>query len=500
MAGVLQFTLGLETADFLNEAGISSAAITALAGAGEALHKVLENVFKAFEQGAALEHLSKRTGESAGKLYQLEEAFKACGGSAESLPTMLYQMQKALGGVSEMGESTADVFHKLGLDVNELKKAGPAEALGKIMERMGGLSQDSAAKASSMIFGRMGGGQAVQMSRSSQEFREAFADAARQADIFDRAGAAFAKIKRTIQGIKREFVGFWAGLAEGAAPAVQMILDWLKKIDLTSMGQKIGAVLGEITEAFGSGEITALIVEGFQAAFEQVGNYAMRMFNGVCAAFLTRLGQVASEMPELFGVLAPAITATLTTSLKLFAANLLSTLGDLAATLGAKGTAMGLFGSASKLAGSGRDDADKAEKTAKGGINNLIKTAVADTGEMADAFKSAWVETGSPLGNDATANLQAHLANLGSRLGSATSGGKRGGGESDVDFGKGLTHRAEGNVFEKMGFNMGGAGGPIQDVVKNTARTADAIDQLREVILYNQSHYGEVESGLHLPS
>src|ERR1017187_5019079 len=127
MGGVLQFTLGLEVSDFLSKAGISSTAITGLAGAGEMLHKAMEKVFQSFEQGAALDHLSKRTGESAGKLYQLQEAMKACGVSAESLPQMLFQMQKALGGVSEMGEDTAGVFHKMHLSIGDLKSAGPAE-------------------------------------------------------------------------------------------------------------------------------------------------------------------------------------------------------------------------------------------------------------------------------------------------------------------------------------------------------------------------------------
>jgi len=500
MAGVLQFTLGLETSKFLSELGLASHEILSFAAVGEGLHKVMDKVFESFERGAALEHLAKRTGESAGKLYQLEEAFKAVGGSGESLPGMIFMMQKALGGVSEMGENTSDVFHKLGLDLDELKKAGPAEALGKIMERMGGLSQDSAAKASSMLFGRMGAAQAVQMSRSPQEFKEAFADAARQADIFERAGAAFAKIHRTIDAIKREFVGFWAGLAEGAAPAVQSILDWLRKIDLTSIGKQIGAVLGEIIEAVRSGEITTLITEAFQAAFEQVGNYAMRMFNGVGAAFLTRISQVVSEIPELFGVIAPAITTILTSSLKMFAANFNSTLSDLSRELGSNKLAMVFARRSSAWAGSAGKDSDDASKTAKAGIGRIIAGTVADAGEVAEAFKTAWGETGSPFGNDATAKLQAHLAKLGSRLGSATASGEHGGGEENIDFGKGLTHRTEGNAFEKMGFNMGGAGGPIQDVVKNTGRTADAIDQLREVILYNQSHYGDPGLGEHLPS
>ncbi|MCX6928199.1 MAG: hypothetical protein NT154_34065, partial [Verrucomicrobia bacterium] len=204
MAGVLQFTLGLEVHEFLHSASLSSAAITGLTGAGEAMHKMMEKLFQSIEHGHELEHLSKRTGDSVSNLYRLQEAMRATGGSIESLPTMLFQMQKALGGISETGESTADVFHKLGLNIQELKHANPTEAFNQILQRLGSLSPDSMAKASSMIFGRMGAGTANQMARSPDEFKEASADSARQAAIFERAAPAFDRIMQTILGIKRE--------------------------------------------------------------------------------------------------------------------------------------------------------------------------------------------------------------------------------------------------------------------------------------------------------
>jgi hypothetical protein len=488
MAGVLEFTLGLQASEFLSGLGLAQGHILSLAGAGEMLHKAFEKVFQAFEQGAALEHLSRRTGETVGNFYRLQQGLQAAGASAESLPSMLFMMQKSLGGVSEMGESTADVFHKLGLNISELKRLGPAEAFGKIMERMGTMSQESAVKASSMIFGRMGAGTAVQVSRSSSEFGQEFKDAARQAEIFERAGAAFAKIQRTILNIKDEIAGFWAGIAEGAAPAVQTVLDWLRKIDLTSIGTRIGKVLGAITEAIASGEGTALLKESFEAAFEQIGNYAMRMFNGVFAVLVTRITQVAAEMPKIFGVIAPGITAALTGSIKTFAGEMLLTLSNAAQALGQNKLAMTLARSGADVAASSSRGSDEAAAKAKSGLNEILMGTVADMGELGSAFKGAWNDTGSPFGTDSTAKLQAHLGKLMARVGTAGSSEGARASDEDVNFGKGLTHRTEGNAFEKMGFVMGGGGGPIQDVVKNTARTADAIDQLREVIEYNNSH------------
>ena len=275
---------------------------------------------------------------------------------------------------------------------------------------------------------------------------------------------------------------------------MQTILDWLRKIDLTSIGTRIGKIIGAIGEAISSGEATSLLTESFQAAFEQIGNYAMRMFNGLIAVLITRIGQVAAETPKVFGIIAPAVTAALTGAFKNFAAEMISNLGGVAAALGANKMAMGLFASASNMAGSSGKGSDEAAAKLKLGINEMIKETVADAGEGASAFKGAWKDTGSPFGNDATNKLQAHLGALMSRVGTAASGTGKRAGEEDVQFGGGLNHRTEGNVFEKMGFNMGGEA-PMNEVAKNTARTVDAIDQLREAILEGWKNGDVVQPG-----
>src|ERR1035438_2836463 len=142
MAGVLQFTLGLEVSNFLHECGLSSAAILGLERVGEGLRGVMERTWGAIEQAGALEHLSRRTGETAGNLYRMQEGFKAAGVGAEPLGMMLYQMQKSLGGVNEMGEDTSSIFMRLGLSVASLKKQGGAGAFQEIIASLGKLRSE----------------------------------------------------------------------------------------------------------------------------------------------------------------------------------------------------------------------------------------------------------------------------------------------------------------------------------------------------------------------
>ena len=299
MAGVLQFTLGLEVSEFLRKIGFTAEGILGLAGAGEAFRKVFERTFQAIEQAGGLQHLSKRTGESVANLFRLQEAFKACGGEAESVDGLIFQMQKSLGGVNEIGERTEDVFRKLGLDIGKLKDAGAADALQQIISALAGVNQESAAKSASMIFGRMGAGTAVQLSRSSQEFSQVMREAAPQAAVFERIAAASAKVEATLQAIKRQFAGLFAGIAQGALPAIQQALNLLNKVDFTSMGQKIGRFIFAVFKSFSSGQFGDLLALSIQAGLEKGLFYATNFAVTFAAAISAALGPALKAAFEL---------------------------------------------------------------------------------------------------------------------------------------------------------------------------------------------------------
>jgi len=308
MPGVLQFTLGVATGGALSSLnsigakmkGITGAALSmpglgaALAGsvAGfTSLNHAVEKVFDQFEKGAALEHLSRRTGESVANLFSLEKGFKAAGLSGESVSPMLFQMQKALGGFNEFGEPTKDIFAAMGLGVDELKSKGAAAALDDILNKLKGLRSDEAANVAAKIFGRAGAGDAMQLARSTEEFAEAIKKSAQQAELFQRNAAAFAKIERGLAALKGKFNSFWAGIAEGAAPGVQAALDALKGIDFSGMGQKIGQVIGVMIQAIKDGQLGELLSLSLQAGFEKAFTFASSLFGNV--DFWAGLGQVA---------------------------------------------------------------------------------------------------------------------------------------------------------------------------------------------------------------
>lgn len=266
--GVLQFTLGLTAGGFIGAIGQANHALTGFIGGMFSLGAVAHGVMEQIEKGAALEHLHKRSGENVEDLFNLEKGFKAAGLSAEDVGPTLFYMQKALGGVNEMGEKTSDIFKRMGLDVGALKSTGGAEALQQILDSMGSLNQSELVKASSSIFGRMQAGNMVQLARSSHEFAAGMASASEQAKLFQRNAAMFEHLELTLGKVQMKSKALFIGIAEGAAPAISNILDQLNKINLTGVGVQIGHFLTALTQAFSEGTLSQLIGESVRTGFE----------------------------------------------------------------------------------------------------------------------------------------------------------------------------------------------------------------------------------------
>lgn len=295
MAGVLSFTLGLETSKFLSGLGMASGQILSLAGAMQALNRVGGGVWDAIERGGALNDLSARTGQSVGSLFQLQEAFKVAGVSGDAVAPMLLRVQKALGGIGDQGEKTDELFARMGLSMGGLKGMnGPQqiEAIAKALEKM---PRDQAANVASQIFGREGFGNIMQIAGDMKGFSASLKETVQQAAMVERTAEAFDLIGDTVGKIKTKVGGLFTGIAEGVAPALQALLDFVNGVDWVGIGQNIGTMLNGLAEAFKMGELGGLLMETFRAAFDSLP--------GLALAGLQKLGVLmikAFETPLLY--------------------------------------------------------------------------------------------------------------------------------------------------------------------------------------------------------
>jgi hypothetical protein len=285
----LNFTLGLSSGGFLRGLAGAAGSLKGFIVSAVGVGALMKGVWEAIERGGRLQDLSARTGESVGNLYQLQEAFKVAGISADSVAPMLLRLQRSLGGVDEMGKSTAAAFAQLGIGAGELGRMTAPRQLAAVADALSRMNRGDAAQTAARLFGREGAGNILQISRDMAGFVQSLRNSAAAAALFQRNAAAFDKIGDTITLIKSNVGGFFAGIAAGIAPGLQNVLDGLARIDLVGMGRELGRFLTAISQAFKTGTLSELIGESLKLSldlmliysvpiFEKMGYYLLKAF------------------------------------------------------------------------------------------------------------------------------------------------------------------------------------------------------------------------------
>lgn len=289
MSGVLNFTMGLNNGGFMGPLGGATAGMSKMIGVGTALAGALGTltglaagfggVWREIGEGDRLGELSARTKTSAKDLAMLEHAFNDVGVGSGSLAPMLLQLQKSLGGVNEQGEPTNATFAKLGLSINELKGMNAPAQIDKIGAALKGLGKEEATALAGKILSKGGAGDMLQIARQTEDFGEALSAASARAEILARNAAAFGKISSSLGNLKIQGAGFFAGIAEGAAPGIQMVLNKLKGLNLTGVGERIGQEIGTAFNAFKGGELGEMISLSLSVGFQKGAAFAESLFS-----------------------------------------------------------------------------------------------------------------------------------------------------------------------------------------------------------------------------
>ncbi len=310
--GMLSFALGLTSSGFVSGMGNANRAaqsflgtasrltgITALvAGAFEGLKQsvnLVKGVFNAFSQGAALQQLHARTGQSVADLYQLQRGFKAVGLNADEVGPMIFHLQKSMSGLSDMGENTAEAFAMLGLSMATLRSQNTTQQFEAIAKALRSLSPSSAASIGLKIFGRESAANFVQLARSSKEFAAALQASAAQGQKMEQNAAAFHKIERSMAQLKTKTEDLFAGIAEGVAPGLQAILDALNTIDLTGIGEKIGTLFKGLTQALRDAKLGELLALSLNAGLETFANTFNATIAGIQAAIIKLYENITNQ-------------------------------------------------------------------------------------------------------------------------------------------------------------------------------------------------------------
>jgi hypothetical protein len=276
-----------------------------------------EKLQAAFDAGGALKDLQDQTGELPGTLMVLKQAFQDTDAGADSMGQTLALMRKSLAGISETGEPTGKMFQQLGLDIEGLKGMSAAGQLTTIGAAINGLKTPAEQSAAAMgIFGRSG-------NRMMGFLKDPGAlDAAAKSlgglpALMDRNARAFDEVSDRIGHIKAKGAGLWAGIAEGLLPLADGITSALDGIDLTGIGQRIGAFIGTTVQFFkdaplgqtlkdglviGLGEAVNWGVTGFLAlggALWKALSYPLALFTAAWGAMIQGAMEMLGKIPKV---------------------------------------------------------------------------------------------------------------------------------------------------------------------------------------------------------
>lgn len=461
-SGVLQFTLGLTTGGFVSALGGADSKLKGFLGGMVGLGAISAGVWKQMEKGVALKKLADQSGESAGSIFKLQKGLKAVGADADSAGMLLFQMQKALGGVNEQGEPTAFVLSQLGLSIEQLRTKKGAEVLDLLASKIGKLDRASATSAASKIFGRFSAREFLQVARNSDEFARAIGKAGTQAAIFDRYSDTFFRLQRGMDRAKEKVNGIFLGIAAGVAPALENVVRMLDGIDLSQLGADIGTFLTAVTQAFREGKLAELIGDSLKVGFEAILAFAPAIFE--------KLGYMLIRVFETpLTYLQAGLEYVIDQAINNSKVRKVLAIGTSGASEGImRGLGFGAIGQQSSFA-----DIYK-ERKAEGLTFNLgsgefgLGDINADANKRMDDAKAGFREKWKDYWGEVTG------------LATRAKAGKAPAGAAGTPETLGAGYTAGRTALEKMGFVMGGGfgGDPARDTAKNTAKMVGLLEKL----------------------
>ena len=254
---------------------------------------------EAFDLGGAMSDLSAQTGESAGDLLVLKQAFEDTGVGGDALGQTLAIMRRNLADLSGSG-TKGETFKQMGLDLKALQSMGAEDQLETIGRAIRAMDNPTKQAAASMeIFGRSGAGMLTFL-KDDAALGTARKSLGSLTDIIDDNANAFDAVSDRIGRLKMKSVGLWAGVAEGLTPLIDQITGMFDGLDVAGFGRKIGAVFGSIVELFRENSIGDILAAGLDAAWTGFMDFAVEGASRIGSLLETALAKSGEWISAMF--------------------------------------------------------------------------------------------------------------------------------------------------------------------------------------------------------
>lgn len=244
-------------------AGLFDASFQKIAGAftvgnlaAKAFEKIIELAFsaaravvdsfgEALDLGGRLNELSARTGEAAGNLLVLEQAFRDSGLSADQVGVAVNKLQNFMADASAGGEAQTKAMNRLGISLSDLQGRTPTEQMRIFANAITEIKNptDRAAAASEVFGAKLGGRLLPLLTEFSPTLDSAKTKVGSLATIMDENAATFDKAGETIDAVKGKLTALAAGILSGTIPAIEGMGTAMEEVDAAGFGEKIGEMI-----------------------------------------------------------------------------------------------------------------------------------------------------------------------------------------------------------------------------------------------------------------
>lgn len=229
--------------------------------------------------GGDLSDLAARTNISVRNLVVMRQAFDDAGVGADRVSQSIALMQRQLAEAATSGSGpAADAISRLGLNIEELMAMAPDEQFRLLAERIGSVEDPAIRTGIAMdIFGRSGN-DLVTLFKDAGAFEKAEQRLGALPEVLARNAETLDAISDSLASLPNRSRQFFAGIADQIGGLLRTVVEGIERIDLTRLGQKVGAFVNVAIEQWKAGRFSEFLGLSIEAGFEIGINLARAQF------------------------------------------------------------------------------------------------------------------------------------------------------------------------------------------------------------------------------
>lgn len=243
----------------LTRAILPLAGVGSVAGIGAGIRNIIG-------LGAQMDHLRAQTGANVAGLLTLRQAFSDSGVEASTVGKTINDLQRRLTEASRGTGESRRALRGMNLEVRDLQSLSPEQQFEILSERLAGIENPAERTAAAIaLFGKSGAELIPVLATGLDDARRALG---RMPEVLQRNATEFERIDTLIGRIPNKSRQLFAGLGDQLAGYLRGPLERLNEIDLTGMGQRIGAYISLGLDSIRDGTFGQFISLGIRAGFE----------------------------------------------------------------------------------------------------------------------------------------------------------------------------------------------------------------------------------------